>query len=121
MALEVNATNQVEVAEPKVVATDKTRIRKVLFDFDDTTALANVSFGSGDPFVAKSSELWFLSGPFYETAITTAPTGSTSAEVLLTAVGEVVVQIQETNGLKDQLIASGELKISQGNILDFVK
>lgn len=121
MALEVQATNQVEVSQPTVVQTDKARIRGVFFDFDNTNALASVAFGTGDPFEEKARELWALSGTYYETEISTPPNGSTAAEVLLTAVAGVVAKIQSTPGLKDQLVESGELKIIQGSITDIIK
>ena len=121
MALEVNAPASVSKNEVKVVATDITRVNGTYFDFDNTTAIALVSFGTGDPFEAMGKEMWLLSGDYYVNAISVTPQGSTSAEVLLTAVGTVVATIQATPGLKDQLIESGELKVSQGTIFDFLK
>lgn len=123
MALEIDVSASVTVSEPKTVTTNKTRIRKTLFDFDETTAIAVVSFGFDDDgdFREVSSELWLLSGEFYTSSISGGMSGTTPAEVLLTSVANVVATIQSTPNLKDSLITSGELVISTGNIYDFLK
>jgi len=126
MALQIPAGELVTIQEPKEVQATHTRIRGAYFNFDNTTSIADIAFGTEaiegdeDSFHEKRRELWALSGTYYTTAITIPPVGETSAEVFLTAVAHVIGAIQSDATLKQTLLDSGELRIANGNVMDFL-
>tara|TARA_R110000796_G_scaffold35085_1_gene90382 strand:- start:148 stop:522 length:375 start_codon:yes stop_codon:yes gene_type:complete len=122
MALEIASTEAIQVVTKTEAVSSTTRIRGVYFNFDNTSAIADIAHGKGEgeDFVMHKSEIWALSGAYYAEVITVEPTGATAAEVLLSAIAGVVANIQFDNDLKQSILESGELKIGQDSIFSFM-
>lgn len=114
MAVEVSVSAEVDTVEVKQVVTNRSRVRAVAFNFDRSQCLAVIAFGTGEQenFIEKAREHWLLRGDFYLNAVSGAPVGDSSAEVLFNGIGGVVQAIQQTEGLKASLLASGELEMA---------
>ena len=113
MALIVPVAASATATKQEVVETDAIRVRRVLFDLDQTACIAVVCFGTGgeDDFVEVDREYWFLRGEFYKESISVPPTGTTSAEVTLTGIYGVINAVQADPSKKFELLGRGELEI----------
>lgn len=118
--MEFSTPKTIEVREAKQVAVDKARVDAFAVDRLRSQILVEVSFGSGTPFKAQDRELWLITGDFYDFIINATPNGDTLGERLNNGSVSLIKLVQETEGRRDQLIASGELKVSNGDIYGFI-
>ena len=115
------------------VNTSKTRVKGAFFDFGKEDkdgneirkkcSITSIAFGNEEDgeFSEIKCETWVLSGQFYTDSIGVQCEGNTIAEALLTRIAGVVSQIQTTEGLKQELIESGELNIINCEVLRFIQ
>ena len=119
MSLDVTAPGSVERATHvvEVVATSVIRVTGIVFDFDDEWMALEVSFGvDSGGFSPKRTEMWIASGAPLNNILTMAPAGGTRLAVFRNFVSDIVNRLQTTQGLKQQLLDSGDLRIVNGSI-----
>jgi len=122
MSVEINANESIEVSAPTTIVANKIRVSKVLLDFENVSAMANISFGvfEDDVFTAKKQELWYLTGSFFEDNKDAVTSGGGVDDEVKTACAGLINAIQNTPGLKASLLASKQLMISQNDIHGFM-
>jgi len=122
MALDIPITNQVEVMQQAMVATTKTRINAVMFDFNSTKAITSISFGDdiNGVFSPVYSETWILSGNYYLGLVAQTVTAGVLGNELLSHVASAISTIQLDAALKAQLQNSNELVILSADILEII-
>lgn len=118
MSLKTNANNKVSVSNPVEVVTDKVEIESVTINFKLRKAFAYISFGieQDGEFKPMKNELWVLQNDFYDTNLD----GSDMSEMFRQNSAGIVQNIQNTEGVKDALIASNSLVLSNGTWMDFI-
>lgn len=123
MSVEINTNQSVDISEPKTVVADKIRIDTTLNNFEDGNnfAMALVKFGTmvDDQFKTLRQEAWFLQGDFYDQNKGPDVSGPLD-EVFRQGCANLINAIQNTDGLKQSLIDSGQLVISEGSFLSLL-
>lgn len=123
MSVEISTNESVEVSEPKTIVADKIRVVTTLNNFEDgnTFAMALVKFGTmvDGEFKELKQEAWFLQGEFYDQNKGPEVTGKLDV-VFRQGCANLINAIQNTPNLKQSLIDSGQLKISEGSIMNLM-
>jgi len=118
MALIIPLSSEADAPVIQKVITDTTRIQGVLFNFDNTSALAFIAFGNtvDGEFTVMRMENWLLSGTFYLNSILSTPKGDSMADALLGSTSSIIIQIQSDAVLKQSLLDNDELRINSNGI-----
>jgi len=120
MSLIINTASSVEVSEPKVIETTDLQVTSLFFEFRANFAVIDVSFGflTKGEFQGKKQQLWILDGNIFQKLAQVNTGKSESLEaVLFTTTEAIVLQIQSDPSFKEDLLANGSLKITDGNSL----
>ena len=65
-------------------------------------------------------ERWMVTGDFYNQLMSGEPDGETFDDLLINGSVSLIQLVQGTEGMRDSLIASGQLVVSEGGLVDVI-
>ncbi len=108
--------NSIETIQVSTITTSQVKLKGARFDFDNNIGSMVVSYGDLDAttgeFVEFKTEVWSLSGAYYNNKVALAPTEVDRRSDLFKFLADILVEITSDSALKQSLIDSGELKIT---------
>lgn len=120
MPLEITTSQSANVQETKQVTLTKAQVNSVYVDFEKQSLVVEVLFGLGDPFEVKKRELWFISGGLYGELLMREIQGKDFATASAEGFLYLLSYIQDGPKVKASAIKSGELIITEGNMLSLM-
>ena len=120
MSNEFQTANTVEVRSPETVETDKGRIDGFCILRQEQVIFLGISFGTGSPMQVMKRERWMVTGDFYNQLMSGTPDGETFDDLLINGSVSLIHLVQGTEGMRDNLIASGQLVVSEGGLVDVI-
>lgn len=117
MIITTNATTPITTQVTTTLTANSQIIESFAIDILNEMAYVLINFGATNPdgtVTAIRRDMWIINGAFYAQIINAAPTGTSIAQVGITALEGMVDTVLSTVGLMDTLKSSGELVVRTG-------